>query len=252
MVTWNSGMVIAAVLVFIGTLYIRLRWRRSPQAYRAMIGLTACYFIAGSIVGAWVLHFITLGPGAPTVETATPSAGVSSPAAVAVAPTLEPGSSLPSSAARVVPPLQYDPSHAVLPDPKLTPGDVFADATKEDVCTPGWATEHRHVTESDRDRAYAEYGRTEGPGCCEVDHLVPLELGGSNDIKNLWPQPDEPRPGAGEKDQLENTLHQQVCKGERSLADAQKCIESDWVKCWEKYVVPKYGPEWAVANRHGW
>src|SRR5258708_30047463 len=38
-------------------------------------------------------------------------------------------------------------------------------------------------------------------------------------------------------------LHQLVCKGEMRLADAQKCIESNWVECWEKYVVPRYGAE---------
>ena len=43
-------------MVVLGTLYIRVRWRRSPQAYRAMIWLTACYFVAGSIVGAWLLR----------------------------------------------------------------------------------------------------------------------------------------------------------------------------------------------------
>ena len=67
---------------------------------------------------------------------------------------------------------------------------------------------------------------------------MPLELGGSNEIKNLWPQPDEPRPGDHEKDQLENTLHRLVCKRETPLADAQKCIESNWVTCWEKYLAP--------------
>jgi len=247
---WKSAIIVASVTVALGIIYIRLRWRRSPQAYRAMIWLTACYFVAGSIVGAWVLHIVAPTPNAPTVEVAATSAGVPSPAVMPVAPRLD---SVPSSSVPVsIPPLHFDPAHAVLPDPKLTPGDVFADATKDDVCTPGWASEHRHVTESDRDRVYTEYGRTRGPGCCEVDHLVPLELGGSNDIKNLWPQPDEPRPGAGEKDQLENALHEMVCKGELPLADAQKCIESNWVKCWEKYVVPEYGPEWAVANRHGW
>jgi hypothetical protein len=25
----------------------------------------------------------------------------------------------------------------------------------------------------------------------ELDHLIPLELGGSNDLRNLWPQPFE-------------------------------------------------------------
>jgi hypothetical protein len=224
-------MTVAVMLAASGALYIRLRWRRSPRAYRAMIGLTALYFIAGSIVGAWVLHLIALTPNAPA----------------STAPSLEPNSNAPFS----IPALHFDSAHAALPDPKLTPGDVLV-ATRDDVCTPGWASEHRHVTESVRERVFAEYGRRKGPGCCEVDHLVPLELGGSDDIKNLWPQPDDPRPGDREKDQLENTLHELVCKDEISLADAQKCIASNWVACWEKYVVPKYGAEWAAVNRHGW
>jgi hypothetical protein len=258
MVTWKASLIVAAALVAGGAVYIRLRWSRSPQALRAMIGLTACFFVAGSIVGAWILHLIALPPNAPVAETASTSAGVPSPAVVPVAPTLD--SVPPSSKPVIIPPLHYDPAHAVLPDPKLTPGEVFADATKDDVCTPGWAREHRHVTDSDRAKVYAEYpdsARTclclGGAGnCCEVDHLIPLELGGSNDLKNLWPEPEEPRPGDGEKDSLENTLHELVCKGEMPLADAQKCIASDWVKCWEKYVVPRYGPEWAARNRHGW
>jgi hypothetical protein len=140
----------------------------------------------------------------------------------------------------------------VLPDPKLTPGDTLPAVTAAEVCTPGWASEHRHVTESMRDRVYTEYGRTRGPDCCEVDHLIPLELGGSNDMKNLWPEPDAPRPGWAEKDQLENELHAEVCTGKIPLADAQRCISSNWVECWEKHIVPEYGPEWASENRHGW
>jgi hypothetical protein len=46
-----------------------------------------------------------------------------------------------------------------------------------------------------------------GLDCCEVDHLIPLELGGSNEMKNLWPQPDKRQPECVEKDQLENELH---------------------------------------------
>jgi hypothetical protein len=85
-----------------------------------------------------------------------------------------------------------------------------------------------------------------------VDHLIPLELGGTNDMKNLWPEPDEPLPGSAEKDQLENELHEQVCTGKMTLSDAQHCIASNWINCWERYVVPGYGSEWAAANRHGW
>jgi hypothetical protein len=71
-----------------------------------------------------------------------------------------------------------------------------------------------------RDRVYTEYGRTRGPDCCEVDHLIPLELGGSNYMKNLWPEPDAPRPDWAEKDQLENELHAEVCAGKIPLRRA--------------------------------
>jgi hypothetical protein len=242
----NLDIAIAATLVIVGALYIRLRWRCSPQAYRAMIVLATCYFVAGSIAGAWILHFTKPKSIVPLTQVAAPGAAASPST---VAPMLKENYTGPSFP---IPPLHYDPAHGVLPDPKLTPGDTFTGATVDDICTPGWSREHRHVTEKMRDKVYAEYGRTRGPGCCEVDHLIPLELGGSNDIKNLWPQPDDPRPGDAEKDSLENDLHARVCKGEISLDDAQKCIASNWVGCWEKYVVPEYGPEWAAANRRGW
>jgi hypothetical protein len=48
---------------------------------------------------------------------------------------------------------------------------------------------------------------------------------------------DKPLPGWAEKDQLENELHAKVCAGKITLADAQKCIASNWVQCWENYVV---------------
>jgi hypothetical protein len=138
-------------------------------------------------------------------------------------------------------PLQYDPAHAVLPDPRLTPGDTLPGVTAADVCMPGLAREYRQVTEEMRDRVYEEYGRSRGLDCCEVDHLIPPQLGGSNDIKNLWLQPDAPRPGWAEKDELENELDAEVCDWEMLLADAQRCIASNWVACWEKHVVPEFG-----------
>jgi hypothetical protein len=38
-------------------------------------------------------------------------------------------------------------------------------------------------------KVYAEYGITHHePSEFEVDHLISLELGGSNSIRNLWPE----------------------------------------------------------------
>jgi hypothetical protein len=76
----------------------------------------------------------------------------------------------------------------ILPDPKLTPGNTF-DVNAQDVCVPGYAKKVRAVPAWLKRKAYAEYGITEyKTGDYEVDHLIPLSLGGSNYIRNLWPQ----------------------------------------------------------------
>jgi hypothetical protein len=65
----------------------------------------------------------------------------------------------------------------------------------------------------------------------ELDHLIPLELGGCPDCQeNLWLEPYDPRPGARQKDRVENFLHREVCSGAMPLEDAQKAIASDWYK----------------------
>src|SRR5216684_4030803 len=79
MVSWASSLIVAFALVVCGAVYVRFRWQRSPQAYRAMIGLAACYFIAGSIAGAWVLHFVS-SRSARSLQVATPSSSIAVPA----------------------------------------------------------------------------------------------------------------------------------------------------------------------------
>ncbi len=133
-----------------------------------------------------------------------------------------------------------------LPNPTLTPGRT-TNATREDICKPGYTRKVRSVSESLKRRIYSSYGRTRQKGvCCEVDHLIPLELGGANSKENLWPQPwngdparnhpDAKQWGAKEKDQLENRLHRLVCSGKLDLPTAQQAIAHDWVAAWEIYV----------------
>ncbi len=78
-----------------------------------------------------------------------------------------------------------------------------------------------------------------------VNHLISLELGGSNDVKNLWPEPYLPLPGARQKDVLENWLHKQVCTGKMPLADAQAMISRDW---YEAYLSMMKKPDEAVRQ----
>jgi hypothetical protein len=67
--------------------------------------------------------------------------------------------------------------------------------------------------------------------------LISLELGGSNDIGNLWPQSYRTEPwNAHVKDKLEDRLHMLVCAGKLSLPDAQKAIAGDWISAGKRWV----------------
>lgn len=119
-----------------------------------------------------------------------------------------------------------------LPDPACTPGAVFVDADPARICVKGYSKEVRNVSVATKKKVYAEYGLAypQAKGAYEADHLVPLELGGSNDIANLFPEPAVPVPGFHEKDLVENYLHDQVCAGRIGLAAAQYQIATDWVR----------------------
>jgi hypothetical protein len=123
------------------------------------------------------------------------------------------------------------------PDPKLTPGAVDPAATVKKICTSGYTAKVRYVTPAVKKQVFAEYGIDPKSDKFEVDHLISLELGGSNDIKNLWPQSYTTTPyNAHIKDHLEDTLHSMVCKGEIDLATAQKEISTDWIAAYKKYI----------------
>lgn len=122
-----------------------------------------------------------------------------------------------------------------LPDPACTPGAVFLDTTVRDICTSGYTQTVRNVPVPLKRTVYAEYGLSypQPSGAYEVDHLVPLELGGSNDIANLFPEAADPFPGFREKDLVENYLHGEVCAGSIGLPAAQKQIANDWVAVYD-------------------
>jgi hypothetical protein len=123
-----------------------------------------------------------------------------------------------------------------LPDPTLTPGAVMTmDAAV--VCAPGYAKSVRHVPGSVKAKVYAKYGITSHrSGEYEVDHLISLELGDSNDIANLWPQSYWTEPwNAHVKDKLEDRLHELVCSGQLSLSEAQREISTDWIAACQRW-----------------
>jgi hypothetical protein len=124
-------------------------------------------------------------------------------------------------------------SFPIYPDPVLTPGDVLTTDTRI-ICVPGYSASVRDVSESLKEGVYLEYGIIAHPaGSMEIDHFVPLSIGGSNEKSNLWPERYNMTLGAREKDKVENYLHREVCGGRMSIEDAQERIRSDWVAVYE-------------------
>lgn len=137
-------------------------------------------------------------------------------------------------------------ARADLPDSACTPGAIFANVTKTQVCTPGYATSVRDVPQSVKEKVYAEYGIAKHqPGQYEVDHLVSLQLGGSNDIANLWPEAANPMPGFHQKDLVENYLNSQICSGAISLQTAQVEIATNWLSVYNR--MPRKGASGSVT-----
>jgi hypothetical protein len=128
--------------------------------------------------------------------------------------------------------LVYVRDRQPLPDSGCTPGSVF-DVGEAQVCTTGWSKAHRAPSSQTAKLKVIARRAYQVDGPAEFDHLVPLELGGSNDVTNLWPEPGE-IPNI--KDRLENRLHDLVCAGQLDLTQAQQAIASDWLAAYAKYV----------------
>ena len=132
----------------------------------------------------------------------------------------------------------------LLPDPDCTPGAVDARVTQADIgatiCRSGYTSSVRppeSMTEPAKYRSMDAYGATGSASRYEYDHLVPLELGGSSDVRNLWPEPNQGSPsqfdstdsyGINAKDGVEDRLRYAVCAGKVALAAAQQAIAGDW------------------------
>jgi hypothetical protein len=122
-----------------------------------------------------------------------------------------------------------------LPRPSLTPGVVLS-ASRSRICVAGYSASVRDVPSSESDAVYLRYHVVHVPYAHEVDHLVSLELGGSNAIANLWPEPYAGRWGARTKDALENRLHALVCSGQLALRAAQRMEATNWVAAYRRFI----------------
>jgi len=136
----------------------------------------------------------------------------------------------------------------IVPDLARTPGDVLT-SDPAVICVHGYTKTVRNVPESLKDQVYRIYGITyRKPREYEVDHLISLELGGSNSLRNLWPESYETQPlNARTKDKLENRMHKLVCDGTLDLKQAQQEIAKDWIGAYVKYIGPLPGSSQTAA-----
>lgn len=156
------------------------------------------------------------------------AAGCATPSAQVAPSTSAAGPTTTIRPAVTVTPRPRSPDGIAKPNARLSPGATLA-VTAAQVCVGGYARSVRSVSDAEKNAVFAEYGiTTHAPDSYEVDHLISLELGGSNDIRNLWPEPYAGTGGARSKDVIENELHADVCSGRISLASAQAEIVRWW------------------------
>ncbi|MCL4499090.1 MAG: HNH endonuclease [Chloroflexi bacterium] len=104
-------------------------------------------------------------------------------------------------------------------DPRVT-----QDTIKTTIAVPGWTKRVRppeSVTNRIKREKMSEHGYADSPRDYELDHFIPLELGGSSDQSNLWP---EPIGEARQKDKLENKAHADVVSGRLTLKQGRQEI----------------------------
>lgn len=145
-----------------------------------------------------------------------------------------------------------DPTNAVYPDPLFTKGSVAQGVSKEEICKPGWPDAHRNVSLWTKRQVFQRYKVRYEQGFYEVDHFIPLGLGGSNDLDNLWPQPFIQTRGlsAEEKNYVEQEARRRVCVLKTmSLRAAQNAIKDDWVQLYKKFKAEQKAEQKVKGNK---
>jgi hypothetical protein len=137
-----------------------------------------------------------------------------------------------------------------LPDPACTPGVVSTAVTQDNlsstICRTGYTKTVRppqSQTGAFKRKVMVAYHESGPLGGYELDHLISLQLGGSNDAGNLWPQRNDlPGGESDSKDPVESALNRAVCSRRVTLAAAQSAIATDWTTALARLGLPPVGP----------
>ena len=160
--------------------------------------------------------------------------------------------------------LLHKPKEPIMPNPRLTPGAIFPKVTVEQICTEGYANVldggQRNVPASVKKQVFIEYLGTvpRNAGEYEIDHLISLEIGGCNNIRNLWPESGLTQPwNSHVKDRLEDRMAAllRACLKTQGhdaatvlLRQFQIEIATNWTNAYVKYVGPAPGTTTKAAT----
>lgn len=146
-----------------------------------------------------------------------------------------------SSATIIFPSPKFNLGPASLyPNEQMTPGKVetidINILTSTFQCPKGTCTysqSHRSVTQHDKTAACNEYPEN-CKGTHEIDHFIPVCAGGSNDLANLWVQPERAfwqgqDFGFHTKDKLEAWACRELKVGLLTAGEISSRIKTDWV-----------------------
>lgn len=156
--------------------------------------------------------------------------------------------------------------NGALPDTTCTPGALNPAVTQaniqQTICVKGYTATirpplsytgplkrkimgHGSYSVSYNGQQYSDhgYGTTYSASQVELDHLVPLEVGGAPaDPHNLWPEPggvdkitlnvNGQNASSQIKDAFENWSREQLCTGKETLAKAQHDFMTDWLSAY--------------------
>ncbi len=213
---------------------------RAPVSKRRVLAATALALLPLTACS-------TSQPSAPASTDATTSQAPGSPAQQAPAPTVQAPVHIVAARSHVTDDVALSPGQChvkavdaaagkVLPDPTCTPGAVDPGVTQSNlpqtICRSGYSSSVRApATETDKAKkiSLTQYGE-QSTKTTEYDHLISLELGGTNATSNLWPEPNATAATGttNPKDSVENKLHTAICSGTITLVEAQKAIAADW------------------------
>ena len=124
---------------------------------------------------------------------------------------------------------------AQLPNNYKTPGATVK-ASNAQICNADFAGTLKPVAGWQQNEALERYGVRPQGFAGELDHLIPVSLGGSNDPDNLWPFHAQGEFTLDAKNALAAKLRDMVCAGKISLKDAQDAFKRDWTKAYRTHM----------------